>query len=286
MSASASVRSATIQRRVRADTAGWVEPVGRVGLVTQGVLYAIVGLLALQVAAGHADDRADQHGAIESVAGQPFGRALLFVLTAGLAFHCGWRFLLAARGEPGDDDAKAWVKRLGHAGRGVLYASFTVAAVKVLVDAGSSATAAGGDQRAAAAQTLDWPGGQAILLLVGIAVISAGLWHASKSVTRSFADDLDLSGRSPRTRGAITLLGSVGYLARGAVFALVGWFLVQAAVNHDPNETGGLDNALKRLAGNDYGPELLRVMAVGLFVFGVFRVIDGCVRRSDALANA
>jgi hypothetical protein len=160
----------------------------------------------------------------------------------------------------------------------------------VVLDAGAGGRAGGGgpggDQRAAAAQTLDWPGGQVVLALVGLAVIGEGLWHASKLVTQSFTDDLDLDRRSPRVRAAITALGSIGYAARGGVFALVGWFFVQAAVDHDPNESGGLDNALKRLAVSDHGPLLLRLVAIGLFVFGVFRVIDGAVRTRDAVANA
>src|SRR3982750_4199261 len=94
---------------VRPKTARWVEPVGRVGLATQGVLYGVVGVLALQVASGHTTDRADQRGAIETVASQPFGRGLLLALTAGLAFHCAWRLLLASRGDPSEDEPKDWV---------------------------------------------------------------------------------------------------------------------------------------------------------------------------------
>jgi hypothetical protein len=70
------------------------------------------------------------------------------------------------------------------------------------------------------------------------------------------------------------------------VFALVGWFVVQAAVQHDPNESGGLDAALKRLVQSEHGSGWLRVLAVGVFVFGVFRVVDAVLRKRDAVSNA
>jgi len=273
----------TVQRSVRRETADWVEPVGRIGLASQGVLYAIVGLLALQVASGNYDDRADQHGAMYAVVEQPFGKALLLVLTAGLALHAVWRFLLFLRGDQGDNDATDLAKRLGHLGRALIYLTFTWGALHIVLDANNSS---GGQQREGVARVLDWPLGQVLVAVVGVAIIGAGLWHASKVVTHKFEDSLDLDGRSDRTRTAIVVLGSVGYLARGIVFALVGWFVVQAAVQHDPNESGGLDQALKRLVQSEHGAGWLRLLAVGVFVFGVFRVVDAVVRKRDAVSNA
>src|SRR5687768_6870893 len=173
---------------LRRESARWVEPAGRIGIATQGLLYAIVGLLALQVADGRTTNRADQHGVIDTVAAQRFGHALLVVLTIGLALHCVWRLLLAYRGDPGDDDAKEWVKRAAHLGRALIYAGFTVAAARVLIE---TERLRGDEHRTAASTALEWPGGQLLLTLVGVVMIGTGLWHASKLVTRSFVDHVD-----------------------------------------------------------------------------------------------
>lgn len=266
---------------VRRETAEWVEPIGRVGLATQGALYAIVGLLALQVASGH-NDRADQHGAMYAVGSQPFGRALLVVLIIGLALHCVWRLLLFVRGSPGADDAGDYAKRLGHLGRAAIYGTFTWGAFKVLVN---SDNGSGGQQRQGLARVLDWPAGTTIVVIIGVIVIGTGLWHASKAFTRSFEDDLDIAGRSEK-RGVVLALGIVGWFARGVCFVLVGWFVVQAAIDNDPNEGGGLDNALKRLVNSEHGPGLLRLLAIGVFTFGAYRVVDAFVRKRDAVSNA
>jgi hypothetical protein len=232
----------------------------------------------LQVASGR-NDRADQRGAIQAVGDQPFGRVLLVVLTVGLALHTVWRLVLAARGGPGRDDPKDLVKRLAELGRGLLYGAFTLVAAKLLASAkDATGSGSGTEQRKAVATVLDWPGGGAIVTAIGIAVIGAGLWHVSNAVTRRFAEQLDLTGVSNTCRKTVLALGSIGFLARGVVFAMVGWFLVESARDDDPNHTGGLDQALKRLAASDHGPALLRIVAGGLILFGVYRIIDARLR--------
>jgi hypothetical protein len=273
-----------VSAAVRRDSERWIEPVGRIGLGTQGVLYVVVGILAWQVASG-SSDQADQRGAIEAVSDQPFGRFLLFVLTIGLALHCCWRLALAARGGPGGDDAKALAKRLSEVGRGVVYGFLTVLAGRVLLESRDSGAGGGEEQRRAVGEVLDWPGGEILVLLVGVAVIAVGLWHASKLFTRKFLDDLDLADKSESTKNLITWMGSIGFLARGLVFCMIGWFLVESALDDDPNHTGGLDQALRRVAESEHGPGLLRLVAVGLILFGVYRVIEARLRDRSAVTN-
>jgi len=271
------------EAEVRDKTGPWVAPVGRIGLATQGVLYLVVGVLALQVASGHGEDQPSQTGAIEKVADQPFGRFLLLVLAIGLALHCVWRLMLAARGDVGPEGPADIAKRLGQLGRAIIYGGFTVVAVKLLLDAGGQS---GSTQQKATAAALDWPGGNVILVIIGLAIIAAGLWNISKAPRRSFEDDLDLTEASKPTRTAVLVAGCIGYVARGIVFALVGWFLIDAAIDHDPNDSGGLDVALKKVADADYGPMTLRVIAIGLFLFGIFRLLDARYRKREELANA
>lgn len=177
----------TAQRTIRRESEGWVEPIGRIGVASQGVLYAVVGILALQVASGHEGNRADQHGALYAVSSQPFGRALLLVLTVGLAAHCVWRFALFLRGDRGSEDAKDKVKRVGQLGRAFVYAGFTWAAAKVLFES----DAGGGASREGVSRALEWPAGPLLVGVVGVVVIATGLWHLSKLITRRYERDLD-----------------------------------------------------------------------------------------------
>lgn len=273
--------------------------IGRVAIGTQGVLYGVVGLLAVQVARGDRGTEASQSGALASVGRQPFGRALLVVSILGLVAHAIWRLVLAVRGEPGDDeDSKSVAKRAANGGRAVLYVALVAVAVGLLTSSsGSSGSgdpassggqggSGGSSEKELTATVLSWPGGPWIVVGVGLAVIAAGVWNAKRAVTRSFLEALDLSSLNESKRRTVEVLGTAGYLARAVVFAMVGWFLVTAGRQSDAEETRGLDAALQELADTSHGPVLLLVLAVGMVLFGIYRIADAILRRPSEITHA
>ena len=274
----------TTTRARPAELNDQAERAGRVALATQGALYVIVGLLALGVARGDDGDRPSQAGALESLARQPFGGVLLVAAAVGLATHIGWRLWLAVVGEPGpDDDAGSVAKRAANVGRAAIYGSFLLAALRLLTeDEGSG----GGEEQERTSTVLTWPGGVWIVAAAGLIGLGVAGWNLRKAVTGSFLDDLDTSRRPRLSRRALRRLGAAGYAARAAAFALLGWFLLDAARQHDPSESRGLDDALRELTTAAFGPVLLAVLAAGLVAFGGFRILDGLLRRRDALTRA
>ncbi|MCU1452864.1 MAG: hypothetical protein JWN46_1010 [Acidimicrobiales bacterium] len=258
---------------------------GRAALVTQGLLYGIVGLLAVELALGDRQAQPSQRGALAAVAREPYGRALLVLLALGLACHALWRATLAVRGEPGEnDDGKALAKRAAQAGRALLYASLTVAAVRILAHSGGGQP--GTAQKRSTATVLGWPGGRAIVVLVGAAVVAAALVNVWKGATRSFVDDLDLHRLDATKRKAVRAMGTVGFVARGAAFGLIGWFLVQAGLHRDPHQARSLDESLRQLLTKSHGPVLLLLLAAGMVLFGAYRLVDAAFRRAAEMTHA
>jgi hypothetical protein len=263
-----------------------VETMGRVALATQGLLYLIIGVLAIQVATGDRNAEPSQRGALAAVARQPLGKALLVVVMIGLVIHVAWRLVLAARGEPGEDDKKSWAKRAGNVGRAAVYAGFTVAAVKLLMGSGSE-SGGGGTEKKGTAKALDFPGGKAIVVIAGIIVIGTGLWNIYRGLSRKFEDNLALGGVDEAKRKSVVSAGVIGYVARGFAFGLVGVFLVRAGLHTNPGEAKGLDGALRQVADASYGPWLLGLLAVGLILFGLYRAIgDGRYRKASELTHS
>lgn len=261
----------------RAADNPWIEGLARAGLVARGVLYAVVGFLALQVAFGDKGEHADKQGALSAVARQPLGKVLLVAVAVGFAGYTLWRFLSAFLDTEGDgSDASGWMKRAGDLGRGLLYAGFFVTAVRII--AGSS----GDDQTKEAdltAKVLSAPLGRVAVALVGLAIIAAGLYNGYRAVSKKYRKNLEIGEMSATTRRWVTGIASVGMAARMVVFVLIGTFLIKAAVNYDPNQAVGVDGALKRLADRPYGPWLLAVVAVGLFTFGLYSFVEARYRR-------
>mgnify|MGYP000849099560 CR=1 FL=1 len=159
-----------------------------------------------------------------------------------------------------------------------IYAGLTYSAVRILVGSGSESSGQGGGQeQQATAEVLGWPGGTWLVGIVGVAVVGYAGWNAYRGLARKFEEKWQ-SGGSRTARRWGSRAGVVGHLARAVVFALIGVFLVRAAVQYDPSEAIGLDGALQKVARASYGPYLLGLTAAGLVAYGVFCLVDARYR--------
>ena len=250
------------------------EWLARAGLVARGVIYAVIGILAVKLALGDGGKTTDQNGALQTIAKQPFGKVLLIIVTIGLAGYATWRLLRAAigHGPESSDDTK---DRLDGAWSGVSYALLCVAAVSILIGSGGSS----GSPDKTTGGVLGWPGGQVLVVIAGLIAIAAGLEQGYKAVRRKFLEDSKTEEMSESVERAFTALGSFGHLARMVVFTLVGYFFIRAALDYNPHKAVSLDGALTALGNASYGPVLLGVVAAGLIGFAAYSIADARFRR-------
>jgi hypothetical protein len=264
---------------------GWYAWIARGGLVAKGASYAIVGILAIQVAVGEGGEATSREGALAAIAASGFGKVLLVGLALGFAAYALWRFVqtFAERDDGGDaaGTAKTWGKRAGYVARGAIYAGLTYTTVRLITGSGG-AQSQNQEARNTTAGVLDWPAGRWIVGLAGLAIIGAGLWNAYRGVTKKFEDKWR-GGMSALERRWGCRAGLVGHLARAGVFGLIGVFLVKAAIEYDPKEAIGLDGALQKLAEAAYGPVLLGVTAAGLVCYAAYCLLDA--RYRDVSVN-
>ncbi|WCN05694.1 DUF1206 domain-containing protein [Streptomyces sp. M92] len=255
-------------RARRAANGSAAEGAARAGLTARGVIYLLVGLLALRIAFGTGNRQADRGGALAELADKPFGAGLLWALGAGLVGMALWRLSEAVFGATGKDGHTAR-KRLPAAARCVFYA---VVAYSVLAFAAGSKGSGSSDRqsRDVTAEVLEMPAGRWIVGAAGAAIAVAGVVIAVQALRRSYHKKLKLGALSPRARRLVDVTGVGGGTARGLVFAAAGAFAVRAAVDYDPDRAKGLDDTLRSFADTLLGPWLLVCVAAGLVLFGVF----------------
>ncbi len=164
------------------------------------------------------------------------------------------------------DEKKRTAKRIGSAANGLVYLFFAVLAFKT-VTGSSSSSSSGAD---VTAKVLEWPGGQALVFIAGLVVIAIAVGLAMRGLKTDFEKHLNTGGMSRTTFTAVRRLGQVGYVCRGAVFALIGVLVVKAAMDHQPGKAQGFDVALKSLAGAPCGQVMLIVAGLGLVCFGAY----------------
>jgi hypothetical protein len=253
---------------------GWYAVVARVGLVAKGISFAIVGVLALKLALGSGGSATSRQGALQQLAGTTFGEALLIALAFGFASYALWRFLQAFAEKPSREEsgAKAWAKRAGYVGRGLIYASLTYSTVKILIGADQQQSQ-NGKAHQTTATVLSWPGGTWIVGMAGAVILGVALWNLYRGIARKFEDKWTRGYSEWGSRA-----GVAGHVARFVVFGLMGWFVIRAAVDYDPKKAIGLDGALQKLARAGYGSWLLGLTAAGLVAYAVFCFVDARYR--------
>jgi hypothetical protein len=251
---------------------------GRLGLVGKGVVYGLVGFLAIQVAVGDMGTDPSQTGAIEYVARQPFGRFLLVALTTALFAMAFWRLLEVFTGDPVEGDEPK--DRARYAVVGLLYLALASSALAITLANWGNETSGGGGQgggqRRATAQVLDWPAGRWLVALGGALLVALALYTVKKHVVdKEFLERISGSGQ-----GVLARLGQFGYAARAVVYAIVGIFLIQAAIAFEPDKAKGLSESLKSLASSGWGSVVLWCVALGLIAFGLFTLAEARYRRA------
>ncbi|MDQ6807447.1 MAG: DUF1206 domain-containing protein [Actinomycetota bacterium] len=247
----------------------------RGGLVARGVVYGVVGILALKLALGSGGKATSQQGALKTVAHQPFGKALLIALTVGLAGYAVWRLVRAAIGH-GTQEKDSGLDRVAAMASGIAYAGLCFTAVEILIGAGSGRSS---NPRKAAGGVLAWTGGTVIVAVAGAILIGVALYQGYKGVGRKFLENSNTAKMSPQLKRGFTAIGVFGHLARMVVFGLIGFGLLKAAIDYNPHKVIGLDGALNKLAHNSYGPFLLGLVAVGLIGFALYSIADARYRK-------
>jgi Domain of Unknown Function (DUF1206) len=257
----------------------WVERLARVGYVTKGAVYIIVGALATLAAFRAGGKTTDHQGAFKEIFTQPLGGVLTIIVGVGLTAYALWRIIQAMVDAEGKgSDMKGLAIRSVYTFSGLVHAALAASAFKVVLNGGNSGS---GDQekREWTASLMQMPFGTWVVGIIGAGFLAAAAWNVYKGNKFKFRKRLDVGDMNETEDTLAKRSGQIGHTARGVVFAIIGVFLIRAAIKYDPNEAGGLGDALRTLAGSPLGPWVLAVVAVGLVAYGGYMMIEAKYHR-------
>lgn len=251
---------------------------GRAGFLARGLMYVVIGWIASEIAFGKTSTQADRTGALQAFGRSPGGEIALWLLAIGFFGMAIWRLSEAIYGTPETDKRKVIWTRLTALAKAVLYAVLGYGVIDYAIGAGSPQSS---DQQSVdlTATLMRHPGGRVLVVVIGLVLISAGLFLGYQAWRERFKKNLMLGQMGPRTRRIVEWLGRIGGIARGVVFITAGVFLVVAAAEARPGQAKGIDSSLRSLASTPGGPWLLVIVAVGLIVFGLYSCCEARWRR-------
>jgi hypothetical protein len=263
--------SGTARRASNSKTAHFL---ARAGLTARGVIYILVGWVAVLVALGHSSREPDQFGALQLLAGKPYGLVSLWLLGIGFAGYALWRLSEAAFGVTGDRPGAG--PRLKSLARAVIYAGFSYLTFTVIV---GHARSQASRQQDITASAMQHTAGRVLVGVIGLVIVGCGIVLVVEGARKKFMKYLQLAGLSARARSVVKVLGMTGTIARGLVFALAGVLVIDAAVTHKAAQSGGIDKALLTLRDQPLGEYLMLLAALGLVIFGVYGLCEARWRK-------
>jgi hypothetical protein len=259
------------------DIKPWVARFVRIGYAAKGLIYLLIGTLALRLALGDGGRLTDSSGVLETIVEQPFGLILIALIGLGVLAYAGWEITQAiADTKRKGSNAKGMMDRGLSIIKGVVYGTIGIEAMRMVVGA-RSASQNGADDYAR--QAMQFPLGGVLLILVGIGIAIYGLTQLKMAWKSEFDEDLNQQQlRSEGGRWVLTV-GRWGIGARGVILVIVGYALARAGFDQRPSEAQGMTEAMWTLFTQPYGQWLLAAVAAGLMCFGFFQLLHARYAR-------
>lgn len=262
-------------QRAAHEVSPWVERLARIGYAAKGIVYMIVGALALDAAFGAGGQTTGSKGAIRTIAEQSYGQVLLTLVALGLFGYALWKAVQATLDPDGKgSDGEGWAKRIGYAASSVMHVTLALYALSLAYGFGGGGS--GGGTQSLTAKVLANPLGKWLIILVGVGVLVYAFRELYKAWSGDLSDHIHLESLDHRVRTWVRRAGRLGHGARGVVFALIGVFLVQAGWQSSSGEARGLEGALDTIAAQSAW--LLALVALGLFCYGAFAMVKARYR--------
>lgn len=245
----------------RAANSNKLETAARAGYAVNGVMHLLIGFIALQVAWSGSGKKADQSGALGTLAGNGFGKGVLWLGVIGFLGLAIWQVTEAAFSSRGEGKDKV-LEKVKSVSKAVVYAALALTTLQFARGGGSSSS---GQSQDFTASMLRHSGGRTLVVLIGLVVVGVGIYHVVKGATKGFLKDL-VEHPGP----VIVRLGVAGYVAKGVALGVVGLLFVVAGLHESPSRATGLDGALKTLRDQPFGTVLLTAVALGIMAYGLY----------------
>lgn len=241
------------------------------GHLAKGIVYVVIGGIALAGVIGQAQNPQGMREVIEWIQNRPFGHVLLGLITIGLFSYCAWRWIKALKDTSNEGkDAEGLAKRTGYASSGTVYGFLGVYAITLITGNGSGS---GNTKQDMLAQILQVPWGQIVVGILGLILFGVGVYQFIRGWKEKYMSEISSAAMNPQERRVYRNLGKAGHLSRAVIYGIMAYFLARVALSSDPSKFRGIGGALDYLGGQVMGTILVSLVGLGLLLYGLFMFV-------------
>lgn len=264
------------------EETGKIAKIRSFGFFMKGIVYVILGTLTFMAAFDWGGDVSSRNNVIQFLLDLPLGKALIGVASLGLFAYSLWRFyqtLMRPKGKPGGKKIKSIFKKVRYFYSGILYGTIAYSFAKPLISELSGNGEAqvednnNGDEKTALWELLSMDWGKALLWVLAAIIAGQAIQQFYIAYTAGYMKKIDNYPSVKHEYDFIKRSGRMGYIARGVVFGILSFFIVQVILQHNADAYKGTEGALQYLLTLSYGTWLLGAVALGLTLYGLFNVM-------------
>lgn len=268
----AAKKTKKVANKTRGKT--WFHVIARMGYLVRGILYGLIGYLAIQLIILGRGEIADRKDVLEVLAQQPLGGPTLILVAVGLLGMLLWSIVRAitdpdnvGHGLPGI------AARIGNVITGVSYGVLLFPTLKMLFGLRNSAPEESEQAQQAAAGVLGYAWGPWLVGAVGLALMLIGANRIRNALQANLDERFKTYKMTQEQLIWAKRFGRIGSAALGMVMITIGILAMLAAMTLEPEMVGGIDGALLFLASRPYGPYILGMVAAGLIAYAIYSIL-------------
>lgn len=242
----------------------WLRIYARLGLAAHGLVYCLMSILCFMTALGYRKKQNDKSEAFKLIYDQPFGRGILFIIGICLLGYVTLRLFQAIKDTRHKGKSlNAILKRITYASIAITYSAMSYYCFKMAIDKPEG----GSSRKLYILKLFNLPYGEWIVAAIGICFAAAAVYQIHRGISQKFMKHVDLHNSDYQK--TFIVFGTIGYVAKGIVFAIIAYLFVRAAYEVDAHKAEGANGAFKFLQAT-FGNTLLGILALGLLTFGFF----------------
>ncbi len=255
----------------KSKTKKGVAILGQGGLIAKGFVYVLLGVLAFMAAfhiGGQQNADADKAGVLQFLNDSFAGEWLIPILAVGLLCYSLWRFIGAAKFAKGEN--KKWKEIARYILSGIVYLSVAISAFRI----GANQSRREEDsQQEFASELLSKPFGEWLLGIAALIIAAIGVYQIYYALSEKYKRHVQKMSLHTKASSLMLTAGKTGYLARGGVWLIIAFLMLQAAFAASSAKAGDTGKAFDAIEGSPIGPFLPAALGVGLIAYGLFNFV-------------